>query len=127
MASDVAYYGVGFKTKQNVFTKPGYTFIGWNEKADGSGTVWDSTTSGTHENGTEWSWSYEYDITLYAQWAPWSYTITYDKNGATSGTMSNTSHKYGDGSILSKMAFTHPGYNFMGWSNSKTGAVICSD
>lgn len=41
--------------------------------------------------------------------------------------MSNTSHKYGDGSILSKMAFIHPGYNFIGWSNSRTGAVICSD
>ena len=33
MAADSITYGTAFKTKQNTFTRPGYTFTGWNENA----------------------------------------------------------------------------------------------
>lgn len=46
------------RLKYNLFERPGYTFTGWNTKADGTGT---SYTNGQKISLTE-------DITLYAQW-----------------------------------------------------------
>ena len=68
MTNDTATYDSNFITKKNTFTKTGYTFNGWNEKADGKGTVWGLTTSGVYESGKTWKWTYTKNITLYAQW-----------------------------------------------------------
>ena len=68
MANDTATYDSNFITKKNTFTKTGYTFNGWNEKADGTGTVWGLTSSGMYESGKTWKWTYTKNITLYAQW-----------------------------------------------------------
>ena len=68
MTNDTATYNSNFITKKNTFTKIGYTFNGWNEKADGTGTVWGLTTSGVYESGKKWKWTYTKNITLYAQW-----------------------------------------------------------
>ena len=68
MTNDTATYNSNFITKKNTFTKTGYTFNGWNEKADGTGTVWGLTTSGVYESGKSWKWTYTKNITLYAQW-----------------------------------------------------------
>ena len=68
MTNDTATYNSNFITKKNTFTKTGYTFNGWNEKADGTGTVWGLTTSGVYESGKTWKWTYAKNITLYAQW-----------------------------------------------------------
>ena len=68
MTNDTATYDSNFITKKNTFTKTGYTFNGWNEKADGTGTVWGLTTSGVYESGKTWEWTYTKNITLYAQW-----------------------------------------------------------
>ena len=43
----------------NSFTKTGYTFSGWNTKADGTGTSYTDQATGAGANG---------NITLYAQW-----------------------------------------------------------
>ena len=68
MTNDTATYDSNFITKKNTFTKTGYTFNGWNEKADGTGTVWGLTTSGVYESGKTWKWTYTKNITLYTQW-----------------------------------------------------------
>ena len=68
MTNDTTTYNSNFITKKNTFTKIGYTFNGWNEKADGTGTVWGLTTSGVYESGKKWKWTYTKNITLYAQW-----------------------------------------------------------
>ena len=68
MTNDTATYNSNFITKKNTFTKTGYTFNGWNEKSDGTGTVWGLTTSGVYESGKSWKWTYTKNITLYAQW-----------------------------------------------------------
>ncbi len=68
----------------NQFTKRGYTFTGWNTKADRSGTSYaDKANIKVYSN-----------ITLYAQWKANVYTVTADAEGgtipATSGwTLSN--------------------------------------
>lgn len=97
-------------------TRSGYTFAGWYTAKSNGTQVTSSTTVSITTNQT-----------LYAIWSSFSYTIIYDKNGATSGSMNNSTHTYGTGSILSKNTYTYPGYNFMGWSNSASGAVICND
>ena len=68
MTNDTATYNSNYITKKNTFIKTGYTFNGWNEKADGTGTVWGLTTSGVYESGKSWKWTYTKNITLYAQW-----------------------------------------------------------
>ena len=50
--------GVAQRLTANTFTRPGYTFIGWNTAADGSGTAYRKDTNLTISRS----------ITLYAQW-----------------------------------------------------------
>ena len=75
MPNQTIVYGTATNLSANTFTKTGYTFTGWNTKADGSGT---SYTDGqsiliTNEETTELK-------TLYAQWTANQYEITYDYN-----------------------------------------------
>lgn len=57
----------------NAFTRTGYTFVGWNTKADGTGTAYldGASVSNLASSGT---------VTLYAQWAVISYIVTLDSN-----------------------------------------------
>ena len=59
MADQAFTFGVPQALAANTFTRSGYTFAGWNTKADGSGTAYgdrDTLTIGAA------------DLTLYAQW-----------------------------------------------------------
>ena len=58
MSGGSAAYGESIQLPGNTFTRPKYTFTGWNTKADGSGTAYADSASLTL---TE-------DTTLYAQW-----------------------------------------------------------
>ena len=68
MPDDTATYDSNYYTKSNKFERTGYSFVGWNEKADGSGTDW------TNWIGVPWKWTYTKNITLYAQWKVNTYT-----------------------------------------------------
>ncbi|MBQ4055235.1 MAG: InlB B-repeat-containing protein [Clostridia bacterium] len=62
-------------SNKDFFIRPGYTFVGWNEKADGSGTQdWTSCID------KEWTWYYTRDVTLYAQWKANVLTVNYYTN-----------------------------------------------
>ena len=63
MTTDTILYGNNYTTKENGFKKEGYTFVGWNESADGKGVSW------TNWIGKPWKWVYTKSITLYAQWS----------------------------------------------------------
>lgn len=63
----------------NGFKKTGYTFNGWNTKADGSGTSYGNAASVTNLTATNGA-----KITLYAQWRENVLTIRYHLNGGTS-------------------------------------------
>ena len=58
MSGGSAAYGENIQLPGNAFTRPKYTFSGWNTRADGSGTAYADNASLTL---TE-------DTTLYAQW-----------------------------------------------------------
>lgn len=84
-------------------TKPGYHFIGWNTKADGTGLFVED--GGTVNSGSA-------DFTLYAVWQKRT-EITFDANGGTGG--------YGPVSLVAGASLTPPevtktGYTFTGWS-----------
>ena len=49
----------------SAFSKTGYTFVGWNTKADGSGTKYDDKASVKNLSSTNGA-----TVTLYAQWRP---------------------------------------------------------
>lgn len=75
----------------NPYTKTGYLFTGWNTHADGTGTGYTERQEVSKLAATDKD---EDSIDLYAQWAPIKYSVKYSGNGATGGSMSNSSYTY---------------------------------
>lgn len=133
ITNSTATYNANFITRQNTFTRLGYTFNGWNESANGSGTAWNKNTTGTYENGTPWKWTYTKNITLYAQWVPNKYTLTFNPNGGTlknpggnlnNGTNTNSvtvTYDSGNYNIMNGDIPTKTGHTFTGWYTSTSG------
>ena len=55
-------------------------------------------------------------VTLTAQWTGYPYTVVFDGNGATSGSMSNQDFVYGTYQNLRSNTYSRTGYSFLGWS-----------
>lgn len=91
--------------------KEGYIFVGWNTKADGSGTSY--ATGATYTENT--------DITLYAQYEKITYTITYDANGG-SGAPSSQVKEYDTDLTLSTTKPTKGRYTFASWNTKADGS-----
>ena len=112
-ASQTKTYGQAFTTRANGFSRTGYTFQGWNTKADGSGTAYDaSTTYPSFPNAA---------VTLYAQWQIDTYTVSYSANGGTGAPGSQTK-TYGVNLTLSIVVPTRTGYTFNGWNTKADGS-----
>lgn len=92
----------------NMYSVEGYTFDGWNTKADGSGIKFDN---GDSVNNIATSGN----IILYGTWKPNSYIIQFNKNGGE-GSMSDLEMTYGESKSLTKSLFTKEGYTFDGWN-----------
>ena len=103
MATDKATYGAGYVTKANAFSRTGYTFVGWNEKADGTGTDWTSWI------GKSWTWTYTKNITLYAQWTVNKYTLTITGDSGVEKITGNGTYNYG--TIANVTYQIKPGYH----------------
>lgn len=94
------------------FTRTGYAFSGWNTVANGSGTAY--VASGSYAANAA--------VTLYAQWTPNSYSITYDPNGGA-GVIVAGAKTYNVPLILAGGAgFTWTGYTFTGWNTVANGS-----
>lgn len=105
-------YNTSTTLTANKFTRTGYSFNGW-KTAENSGTSYANQANVKFTANT----------TLYAQWTPAKYTITYkDQNNATfSGSHANgypTQHTYGTETTLSTA--TKTGYTFEGWYKEPT-------
>ena len=87
------------------FTKKGHSFSHWigNDGSNWNGWV-----------GRAWTWAYAYDVIMYAQWSPNTYTVKYDANGG-SGTMSDTTVKFGENITISANTYTRVGYTYDRW------------
>ena len=95
----------------------GYNFDGWNTNAAGTGTsyaVGSSITSNT-------------DVTLFAKWTPIpTYTISYDSNGATTGTPDMSASGVSSAIVLSNNqgGLAKQGYVFGGWNTQADGLGV---
>ena len=116
MANMFMTYDVAKNLTDNAFKRTGYSFTGWNTKADGGGTKYtnkQSVKNLTTTNGAT--------ITLYAQWTPDSYTIKFNGNTATSGSMSDLKMTYDVAKNLTANAFKKTGYTFKNWNTKADG------
>lgn len=87
----------------NAFVKEGYTFTGWNTKADGTGIAYsDKGIVNTSEN-----------LTLYAQWSINEYTVTFDADNGSSPLIQTVS--FGNHAEKPQEDPTKPEYDFYGW------------
>ena len=112
-------------------TRKGYTFTGWNTKADGSGVkVYD--VNGTCINGCGYWENNVYkgttDLKVYAQWKANSYTITYNSNkpsnasNSITGSTPNSTHTYDEPKNLTKNGYSLKGWTFTGWNTKADGS-----
>ncbi len=99
-----------------------YAFKNWNTKADGTGTSYAAKQSVKNLPVSSGN-----TITLYAQWTPISYTIKFNGNNSTSGTIANLSMTYDVAKNLTANAFKKTGYVFSGWARTATGKATYSD
>jgi uncharacterized repeat protein (TIGR02543 family) len=94
--------------------RPGYTFNGWNTRADGTGTLYAAGLTTYTPAG---------NITLFAKWTGNPYTITFNGNSNTGGSTAAKSITGGTPAALTANGFTRTGYTFSGWSESSTATV----
>ena len=90
----------------NAFTRTGYTFTGWNTKADGSGTAYTDGQSVKNLSAT-----------LYAQWTPIVYSITYNLGGDNI-TNNNPATYTIESDPITLNPPSKDGYTFIGWTGS---------
>ena len=103
---------------RNSFTKAGYTFVGWAISSD---------TAVKYQDGASYTMGVEETYHLYAIWTPNQNTLTFDGNGATSGSM-DALRKYSDEKFtLPGVGYTKTGYSFKGWSKTPNGTVLVQD
>ena len=88
--------------------------FGWNTEENGSGT--------SYADGYQYS-ADDY-LVLYTNWSPIVYTVHFNGNGATSGSMDDQHFVYDQPQNLRLNEFERVGYEFVGWSRSETSSVI---
>jgi uncharacterized repeat protein (TIGR02543 family) len=109
--------GTAFNLANNSFTRAGYTFAGWSERAEGPKRF---------NNGELYTMPAS-DVTLYAVWTPNIYTLSFNANNTdsgSSGSMSEIRSEIGSEFPLMKNLFVRPGYRFAGWGIAAAGPVV---
>ncbi len=117
MSNSTHTYDVSKNLTANAYSKTGYHFDHWNTKADNSGTSYANQQSVKNLSSTNGA-----VVNLYARWAPNTYSVVYNGNGKTGGTMSNSSHTYDQAKNLSTNQYTKTGYTFTSWNTKADGS-----
>jgi len=112
MANQTIVFGESETLLKNEYARTGYTFNGWNTKADGSGT--------TYADQSNFKMTTE-GATLYAVWKPITYTVSFDGNTNTGGSTENQVFTYDTPQNLTLNGFTKTGYSFTEWNTSSDG------
>jgi len=114
-ANQIKQHGVDLPLQNTLPTRYGYTFDGWNTRANGSGT--------TYEAGD--SYSLNENITLYAQWLKNVYTVSITREASDGGFVIGGGTKaFGDSVTL--QAIPNNGYEFNGWTALSGGITLSS-
>lgn len=104
-AAQSKLYGTDITVASNGFFRAGYTFSRWNTKADGTGT--------NYSPGAVYAT--EAPLTLYAIWSINTYTVSFNANGG-SGTTASQTKTYGVNLTLRPNGFTFTGHAFSHWN-----------
>lgn len=111
--NDIYYTSAGnFVIPNNVYKKTGYVFVGWNTKADGTGTAYVSNQKIPVDLLNK-----QTVVRFYAQWKPVDYHITYKLKGGTNSGKNPNTYQVTDTINLKKPSRT--GYTFLGWYTDK--------
>lgn len=102
----------------NTFERSGYSFTAWNTAANGSGTSYAAADPYALTNAAS--------QTLYAQWAPVTYTITYNSNGGTGSAASDTFTVLNSATLDDGTGLALTGKTFLGWAISDNSGVAVS-
>ncbi len=106
-------FSTGLLTSVSIpLVKTGYSFNGWYTSSSGGTLVTSSMTVTTTNNSVD----------LYARWTVNTYTVEYNGNGSTGGSMSSQSFTYGIYANLTSNAYTRSGYTFTGWNTALDGS-----
>ena len=98
-------------TNKNTFTRSGYKFVGWNTKADGTGT---SYSDSDHQELLV-----ENNITLYAQWEK-TFVLSYNPNGGN-GEVDEVIVEEGSDVCIDGCGFVNECHKFIGWNTESDG------
>ncbi|MCR5832952.1 MAG: BspA family leucine-rich repeat surface protein [Candidatus Saccharibacteria bacterium] len=115
MASQEIAYGVPENLLANGFARTGYTFMGWNTEANGTGDHYDDQQRviNLDIDGT---------VNLYAEWRANTYEIAFDKNAVeATGEMANLEMHYDTAANLTVNIYERAGYTFGGWNSQADG------
>lgn len=101
-------------------TKKGYQFVGWTTVNGKEGTKIEDAD--VYTDGVQYN--VNRNITLYAYFVPFDYTIEYHGNGETNGfTIDKKTYYYDETIPLSRCGFEKEGYDFVGWATTPTGTA----
>lgn len=107
---------ITLRSNSGSLVRTNFLFDGWNTAANGTGT--------SYAEGA--TYSTDAGLTLYAKWLP-TFTITYDGNGHTGGSVPNPQTGRGSVSIASNPGeLTRPGFIFAGWGAAADAATAVS-
>lgn len=114
------YYGATRILPNNQFTRDTYKFVGWNTKADGSGTSYSNQQQISNLTSTNRAF-----ITLYAQWELDTLTVSFDGMGGEN-TPNEISYSYDESGtiILPDNILTKSHYGFLGWDTDPSGTTV---
>ncbi|MDD6195021.1 MAG: fibronectin type III domain-containing protein [Lachnospiraceae bacterium] len=99
----------------NTFKRTGYSFAGWNTRANGTGASYanQATVSNLATGGV---------VLLYAQWKPNTYTIKFNANGGSGTTPADMNCNYGEYYSLPVPSLSMSGADFAGWNTKADGS-----
>ena len=98
--------------------KPGYSLIGW--RANGAGN-WGEMSYGVAASVPAGKYG---NVTLSAQWSAITYYVSFNGNGATSGSMTDQTFQYEETRALTANAYQRTGYTFAGWALTSTATAV---
>ena len=113
--SDLYQTGDSVTVKNNMFTRTGYEFDGWNTKEDGTGM--DYTPGQTFNINSA-------NVTLYARWTPKTYEVKYHLNykDSPADPATKTNVQWNDSNLLASEP-DRANYTFNGWYTAATGGT----
>lgn len=112
--TDTKTYGVDLTLKNAIFTRTGYTQQGWSTAPAGTSKAYElGSNGGKYTNNAA--------ITLYPYWVANTYAVTYNANGG-SGTTASQTKTYGQPLTLRANGFTRTGYAFQHWNTKADGS-----